>query len=68
MQQNRLDPITEGATAVITHQVDKDKHAEYEEWLNEISPHCKSSPGHLDLNVIRPIAVFAATTSQAGTA
>ncbi|MDX1751226.1 MULTISPECIES: antibiotic biosynthesis monooxygenase [unclassified Methylophaga] len=56
MQQNRLDPITEGATAVITHQVDKDKHAEYEEWLNEISPHCKSSPGHLDLNVIRPIA------------
>lgn len=56
MQQNRVDPLSHGATAVITHQVDKDKHPEYEEWLNEIAPHCKSSPGHLDLNVIRPIA------------
>lgn len=56
MQQKRVDPLAHGATAVITHQVDKDKHAEYEEWLNEIAPHCKSSPGHLDLNVIRPIA------------
>lgn len=45
MQQNRLDPITEGATAVITHQVDKDKHAEYEEWLNEISHIVKARRG-----------------------
>lgn len=45
MQQNRVDPLSHGATAVITHQVDKDKHPEYEEWLNEIAPHCKSSPG-----------------------
>lgn len=46
----------EGATAVITHQVAKDKHAEYEAWLNEIAPQCKNAPGHLDLQVIRPIA------------
>ncbi|WP_211116078.1 hypothetical protein [Methylophaga sp. SB9B] len=45
MQQKRVDPITEGATAVITHQVDKDKHAEYEAWLNEIAPQSKSARG-----------------------
>ncbi|AFI85533.1 antibiotic biosynthesis monooxygenase [Methylophaga nitratireducenticrescens] len=56
MQQNHPDPLTDGATAVITHQVDKDKHAEYEAWLDEITPQSKSAPGHLDFNVIRPIA------------
>jgi len=56
MQQTRVDQLTNGATAVINHQVDKDKHAEYEAWLNEIAPQCQSAPGHLDLNVIRPIA------------
>lgn len=56
MQQNHLNRSTEGATAVITHQVSKDKHAEYEAWLNEIAPQCKNAPGHLDLQIIRPIA------------
>ena len=46
----------EGSTAVITHQVAKDKHAEYEAWLNEIAPQCKNAPGHLDWQIIRPIA------------
>ncbi|HET8807984.1 MAG TPA: antibiotic biosynthesis monooxygenase [Methylophaga sp.] len=46
----------EGSTAVITHQVAKNKHAEYEAWLNEIAPQCKNATGHLDWQIIRPIA------------
>jgi antibiotic biosynthesis monooxygenase (ABM) superfamily enzyme len=45
----------EGATAVITHRVREDRHADYEAWLTEIEPLCKASPGHLDWNVVRPI-------------
>ncbi|MEX1201115.1 MAG: antibiotic biosynthesis monooxygenase [Methylophaga sp.] len=56
MQTNSDNPLFEGATAVISHQVAKDKHTEYEDWLNEIGPQCKSASGHLDLHVIRPIA------------
>ncbi len=44
-----------GATAVITHRVRESSHADYERWLDEISPLCKASPGHLDWHVIRPI-------------
>jgi hypothetical protein len=44
-----------GATAVITHRVRDDKHADYEKWLNEIAPLCKASPGHLDWHIVRPI-------------
>jgi antibiotic biosynthesis monooxygenase (ABM) superfamily enzyme len=47
--------VNEGATAVITHRVHEEKHADYETWLNEIAPLCKASPGHLDWNVVRPI-------------
>jgi uncharacterized protein len=46
----------DGATAVITHRVPGDKHADYENWLEEIAPLCKASPGHLDWHIIRPIA------------
>ncbi len=46
----------QGATAVITHRVRNEKHAEYEKWLNEIAPPCKASPGYLDLHVVHPIA------------
>lgn len=44
-----------GATVVITHRVRSDKHAEYEAWVDEISPLSRSAPGHLDWNLVRPI-------------
>ncbi|WP_461518067.1 antibiotic biosynthesis monooxygenase [Porticoccus sp.] len=44
-----------GATAVITHRVFNDKHADYEAWLNEIAPLCQTYPGHLDWHIVRPI-------------
>jgi antibiotic biosynthesis monooxygenase (ABM) superfamily enzyme len=45
----------DGATVVITHRVREDSHADYERWLDEISPLCKASPGCLDWHLIRPI-------------
>lgn len=45
----------EGATAVITHRVREDRHAEYESWLGEISPLCKAASGYLDWHIVRPI-------------
>lgn len=45
-----------GATAVITHRVHHDRHADYERWLNEIGPLCKAAPGHLDWHIVRPVA------------
>ena len=50
-----VSPVEEGATAVITHRVRVDKHAEYEAWLAEIGPLCKASPGHLDWHIVRPL-------------
>jgi len=47
---------TEGATVVITHRLRQDKQAEYERWVEEISPLCKAAPGYLDWHIIRPIA------------
>ena len=44
-----------GATVVISHRVRSDKHAEYEAWVEEISPLSRSAPGHLDWNLVRPI-------------
>ncbi len=44
-----------GATVVITHRVREDKHPEYEQWLGEIAPRCKASPGCLDWQIVRPI-------------
>src|SRR3954467_4621518 len=44
-----------GATVVITHRVRSDKHAEYEAWVDEISPLARSAPGHLDWHPVRPI-------------
>jgi hypothetical protein len=44
-----------GATVVITHRVRQGKHADYERWLDEISPLCKTSPGHLDWQIVRPV-------------
>src|SRR5262252_1378612 len=53
--------IDHGATVVITHRVRPSKLAAYEEWLTEISPLAKTSPGCLDWNIVRPIAGLTAT-------
>ncbi|WP_193162551.1 antibiotic biosynthesis monooxygenase [Microbulbifer hainanensis] len=50
-----------GATAVITHRVCENKQAGYEKWLTEIAPLCKKAPGHLDWQIIRPIAGLTST-------
>ena len=44
------------ATVVITHRIFPDKHTEYEQWLNEITPLCKNAIGYLDWHIVRPIA------------
>ncbi|SDT09550.1 hypothetical protein SAMN05216421_2884 [Halopseudomonas xinjiangensis] len=49
------DPRDVGATAVITHRVQSEKHTQYEAWLNEIAPVCRAWPGHLDWHIVRPI-------------
>lgn len=50
-------PDTEhpGATVVISHAVREGRQADYERWLDEISPLCKASPGYLDWHMVRPI-------------
>ena len=45
-----------GATAVITHRVQIDKHPEYENWLQQIVPVCQASAGYLDWHIVRPIS------------
>lgn len=55
--------IDTGATVVITHRVNEDKQAQYEEWLNEIGPRCKATKGLLDLHVIRPVQKLSDTYS-----
>lgn len=44
-----------GASVVITHRIMEGKQQEYENWLTEIGPLCRSAPGHMDLQIIRPI-------------
>jgi len=44
-----------GATVVITHRVRDGKLRDYERWLEEIGPLCRTSPGHLDWQILRPI-------------
>lgn len=45
----------QGATVVISHQVKEGKQNEYEDWLDEIGPICRSFKGHIDWQIIRPI-------------
>lgn len=45
-----------GSTVVIHHRVRPDRHDAYDAWLSEIAPLCKAAPGHLDWQIIRPIA------------
>ena len=50
-----------GATAVITHRVREGELAGYDRWLDEIGPICRSFPGHVDWQIIRPIPGLTAT-------
>lgn len=50
-----------GATVVITHRVRLGRESRYDEWLNEIGPLCRSSEGHLDWQIIRPLAGLTST-------
>jgi len=45
----------QGASVVISHHILEGKHEAYEAWLNDIAPVCKSYPGHIDWQIIRPI-------------
>lgn len=53
----------QGASVVITHHVNPALQAEYETWLTEIGPVCRSSAGLLDWHIIRPIAGYTDTYS-----
>lgn len=53
--------IERGAPAVITHRVREGQQAGYDDWLIEIGPLCRSYRGHLDLQIIRPIAGLTGT-------
>ncbi|WP_137389604.1 antibiotic biosynthesis monooxygenase [Rhodoligotrophos defluvii] len=58
MTRDRPDVAThtqDGATVVISHRVRTGREADYERWLEEIIPACKSYPGHLGIQVIRPV-------------
>lgn len=50
------DIDSSGATAVITHKVRQGQYGQYEQWLLKIVPLCKTYPGHLDWQVVRPVA------------
>ena len=46
----------QGASVVINHHILNEKLKQYEDWLNEIGPKCRSFPGFIDWQIIRPIA------------
>ncbi|WNM59418.1 antibiotic biosynthesis monooxygenase [Candidatus Nitrospira allomarina] len=60
-QHPSTSTLGRGATAVITHRVRDGQQEGYDAWLNEIGPLCRSYPGHLDLQIIRPIPGLTAT-------
>lgn len=45
----------QGASVVINHHIVDGKQNEYEDWLNEIGPLCRSAVGNIDWQIIRPI-------------
>lgn len=45
----------QGATVVINHHILDGKQNQYEDWLNEIGPVCRSFIGNIDWQIIRPI-------------
>jgi len=51
------DTTTEqSATVVISHHVKVGKEENYERWLDEIVPVSKAYPGHMGVQIIRPVA------------
>lgn len=44
-----------GASVVINHHIKEGKHQQYENWLDEIGLICRSFPGNVDWQIIRPI-------------
>lgn len=46
----------QSATVVISHHVRAGQEANYEEWLGEIVPLSKTYPGHIGVQIIRPVA------------
>lgn len=57
------NPIETGATVVITHRVRAGRQPEYEAWLDEITPVSKAAPGHMDVQIIRPVAGLTSTNT-----
>lgn len=57
MSANKLSETNEypGATVVITHHVQQDKHAEYDAWLQQVAPRCRAAEGFLDSHIVRPV-------------
>ncbi len=53
----------DGATLVITHRVLPGREREYEAWLEEIRPVSKSSLGHMDWQLVRPVPGVTSTYS-----
>jgi antibiotic biosynthesis monooxygenase (ABM) superfamily enzyme len=47
--------LEQGSTTAITHRVQAAKVGDYEAWLQRIIPMAKSYPGHLGVQVIRPV-------------
>jgi antibiotic biosynthesis monooxygenase (ABM) superfamily enzyme len=45
----------QGASVVINHHILDGKQSQYEDWLNEIGPICRTSVGNIDWQIIRPI-------------
>lgn len=45
----------EHITLVITHRIQVGKQGEYENWLDVIMPEAALFPGHLGVNVLRPV-------------
>lgn len=61
MEKESIGAVEQGATAVITHRVRDGQQAGYEDWLGEIGPLCRQYPGHLDLQIVRPITGLTTT-------
>lgn len=58
---NPASPNIPGATVVITHRVKDGQQQAYAGWLDEVGPLCRAFPGHLDWQVIRPVANLTST-------
>lgn len=56
-----VNAVESGATGVITHRVRPGHQPDYEAWIAEIGPLCRAAPGHLDSQIIRPVAGLTST-------